>query len=138
RIRSSGPQIRGPLSASIEDLELMFDKERLGDNGTETAGPRKPNEDNDRVDEKDKHFAHSAHEYQRPAKSLFLLQIRHSPLTGLADRLYSLSSVKLKEVSVVHVDSNFTRLGYAGVAGECATSAARGSRGRTAAQPTAA
>ena len=46
------------MPGSIEDEELMFDENGLGDDGTDSAGPKEPGEGGDDMDEKDENVAH--------------------------------------------------------------------------------
>jgi len=46
------------LRSFIEDEELMFDENGLGDSGTETAGPQKPGEGGKDMDENDQNVGH--------------------------------------------------------------------------------
>ena len=48
------------LPGSIEDEELVFDENGLGDDGTDAAGTQEPGEGGDDVDEKDENVAHVA------------------------------------------------------------------------------
>jgi len=46
------------LPGSIEDEELVFDENGLGDDGTDAAGTQEPGEGGDDMDEKDEEMAH--------------------------------------------------------------------------------
>lgn len=46
------------LPGSIEDEELMFDENGLGDDGTDATGPQEPGEGGKDMDEKDENVAH--------------------------------------------------------------------------------
>lgn len=46
------------LPGSIEDEELVFDENGLGDHRTQAAGPQQPGEGGDDMDEKDEEMAH--------------------------------------------------------------------------------
>jgi hypothetical protein len=47
------------LARAIEDQQLMFDEDRLGNYGTDAARTRKSGDDREDVDEKDHEIAHS-------------------------------------------------------------------------------
>ena len=46
------------LPGSIENEELVFDENGLGDHRTQAAGPQQPGERGDDMDEKDEEMAH--------------------------------------------------------------------------------
>ena len=51
-------EIGGAVAGAIEDQQLMFEEEGLGNYGTDAARPRQSGEGGDEMDEKDHEIAH--------------------------------------------------------------------------------
>ena len=51
-------EIGGALAGAMEDQELMFDEEGLGNYGTDAARPRQSGDGREEMDEKDHEIAH--------------------------------------------------------------------------------
>jgi len=51
-------EIRSALARAMEDQQLMFDQDGLGNYGTDAARPRQSGDSRDEVDEKDHEIAH--------------------------------------------------------------------------------
>ena len=57
-IRSVARQVGRTLAPAIEDEQLMSDQHGLGDNGTESTGPRQSSQGDDQMNEYDSEVAH--------------------------------------------------------------------------------
>jgi hypothetical protein len=64
----SGPQVGSTTAVAIEDAQLMFDEQRLGNDGTEASRPCKPDDGDNQMKEKDYDLAHPGME-PKPEKT---------------------------------------------------------------------